>query len=285
MREAEMASQQVQDIAPTQKTRKEYIIDLIASIKRGETKLSYSSLSKFKRSPRSFIDYKLKPKEQTDAMLFGSLVHCLVLEPDKIDDKYITDAEICEEIGGAKPRATARYKEWKAALLNGVTVVSSEDMELAKQMAGAVLTNSAAKWVLAKTSEREQMIEWEHEGLQFIGFKDADGEVTVDLKVCADAEPKKFQRDIINMEYYLQSGIYNIANQELKPYYLIAVDRTLNVSVHELGEDLIEAGINEYTRLCQSFNECMDNNDFHCSFEYKAPTKQGVHIVSRPPWL
>ncbi|MCY1550169.1 hypothetical protein D9M68_863990 [compost metagenome] len=87
------------------------------------------------------------------------------------------------------------------------------------------------------------------------------------------------------MDYHVQSGTYTIANDELKPYYIIAVDRTLNVSVHELAEDLINAGVNEYDSLCKSFKECMNKSLFESSFEYKAPTQQGVHIISRPPWL
>lgn len=263
--------------------REKFTVELIDKIKKGETKLSYSALSKFKRSPKSFIDYKLQPKEQTDAMLLGSVVHCLVLEPGEFDKRYITDEQIIEEVGGAKPRATNKYKEWKAS--QDLIVISSDFYKAGKAMADAVLNNPAAMWVLDQTSSRELMIEWDHEGLAFIGFKDADGDVVADLKICADAEPKKFQRDVVNMGYYLQGGAYTIANQELKPYYLIAVDRNLGVSVHELTEDLIECGMNEFTKLCREFNECLNKNDFHQSFEYRAATIQGYHKMSRPPYL
>jgi hypothetical protein len=264
--------------------REQYTLDLISKIKSGEMHLSYTAISKFKRSPRSFIDYKLAPKEQTDAMLLGSIVHCLILEPHEFESRYITDLAKIEEIGGAKPRATKAYKEWKAEQTD-LIVISNDFYEAGKAMANAVLSNPAAKWVLDQTSNREFRISWDHAGLKFIGFLDADGKVIADIKICADAEPKKFQRDIINMGYYLQAGTYTVANDEIKPYYLIAVDRSLGVSVHEITEDLVEFGMNEYHKLCVEFNECLEKNQFHQSFEYRSPTIEGYHKMSKPPYL
>jgi hypothetical protein len=54
---------------------------IISGLMSGESHLSYSSLKAFKKSPIDFINYKMGKKETTDAMLFGSMLHCLVLEP------------------------------------------------------------------------------------------------------------------------------------------------------------------------------------------------------------
>src|SRR5687767_9617340 len=98
-------------------SRQEHIDRIVNGLMSHENHLSYSSISAFKHSPRKFIDYKMGIKEETDAMLYGSMLHCLVLEPDDFFNRYhtIEDGDICNQIGGAKPRATKVYKEWYQA--------------------------------------------------------------------------------------------------------------------------------------------------------------------------
>lgn len=265
-------------------TREQFILDLIKQFKDGTATLSYTAISKFKRSPKSFIDYKLEDKEQTDAMQLGSLVHCFVLEPKEFDNRYVSDKTKCEEIGGAKPRATNAYKDWKASLKD-ITVITEDNYLLSKAMSEAVLNNEASKRILAMCDKFETKVEFTHNGLKFVSYIDANGEIIIDLKICADAEPRKFHRDIVNMGYYLQSGTYTLAVQEVLPYYIIAVDRNCGVSVHEMEEDFVNFGINEFDRLTKEFNKCIEANDFHQSFEYRSQTDVGTYIVSKPPYL
>lgn len=266
-----------------------FISDLVEQIKKKEVKLSYSSISQFKKSPRSFIDYKMGKKEQTDAMLLGSLVHCLVLTPDLFEKQYylFDDSEKVAEIGGGNPRATTKYKEWKAAqfesMPENLCIISKDNLNQAKVMADAVLNNSVSKSILAKCPEREVKVHFDINGLPFVSFIDAKGEeCIIDLKICQDAEPKKFQRTIINDGYYLQGGVYSVALEELKPFYIIAVDRSGGVSVHKLMDSLIEHGMNEFERLTREFNDCVDNNDFHCSFEYRSHS--GFYHMDKPAY-
>jgi hypothetical protein len=68
---------------------------LIAAINRGEFHLSASSLRNFADSPAHFIWNKCirlqKDEDEVDtaAMIEGSLVHCLALEPHKVWDNFI----------------------------------------------------------------------------------------------------------------------------------------------------------------------------------------------------
>lgn len=257
--------------------------DLVAKINNGEITLSYSALSRFKRSPKSFIQYKLDPKEQTDAMKQGTLVHCLVLQPEEFADRYVVDLQICNEIGGAKPRATNKYKEWVAAQTK--IIIRDVDYNEAMAMAASVRANPAARRLLDMVEQFEQHITFELNGFKFQAFLDGIGSIIIDLKICTDAEPRKFAREIINMGYYLQGGGYEIAVGEMLPYYIIAVDRAGGVSVHELGDDLIEYGMNEFVRLTDEFKQCIEKGSWHSSFEYRAPNPNGVYHVPRPPFL
>lgn len=61
---------------------------LIAKLQSGDFSLSFSSLSAFAISPAAFIAYKLQEYKTTKAMLMGEVVHCLVLEPEKMGERY-----------------------------------------------------------------------------------------------------------------------------------------------------------------------------------------------------
>lgn len=265
-----------------------FISELIKRVKSGEEKLSYSSISQFKKSPRSFIDYKMGKKEQTDAMKLGSLVHCLILTPQLFESKYFVfdDTEKVTEIGGGNPRATNAYKKWKTeqlALVGDKDPISKTEFDQASLMANSVLNNSASKPILEKCPNRETPMSFEMNGLNIICFLDAHGnECILDIKICADADPRKFQKTILYDGYYLQGGVYELAVGELKPYYIVAVDRTGAVSVHLLMDSLLEHGMTEFERLTREFVACVDNNDFHQSYEYR--THNGYYQLDKPPY-
>lgn len=272
-------------------TRTDLIAEIIQKLMRGESTLSYSSLSNFKSSPREFIDYKLKVVKQTDAMAFGSMVHCLILEPEDFSNRYfvLEDAEICASIGGAMPRGTKAYKEWKAAQIEaaeGKTIITQQDYQDAYYMALNVTHNRAAGKILRLATAHEKPIEWEMKNFKFRGIIDGEGEdVVFDLKTCADASPKKFQRDIISMDYYLQAALYLKGIGKMKRYFIIAIDKNNGVSVHQLSDSLIEHGINEVESLLDKFNECILTDEFDTSYDFWAERFDGVFIADKPSFL
>ena len=271
-------------------TRHDLVRELIDKLIRHESYLSYSAISNFKESPKSFIDYKLKTKEPTDAMVFGTLVHCLILEPDLFEQRYfvIDDAEQIAIIGGAKPRATNAYKEWfkvESSKAEGRIIVEPADYTAAKIMAMTVRTNRAAAMQLKKVTEKEKSIEWELKNFKFRGIIDGDGEIVIDLKTCADASPRKFQRSIVEMDYHIQAALYLKGLGEVKPYYIIAVDKSGGVSVHLLSETLIEHAFKEIDFLLDKFNECIINETFDNSFDFWSERYDGSFLADKPAYL
>lgn len=271
-------------------TRKDLVDKIIGRLMSGEKNLSYSSLSAFKKSPTAFIDYQLGIKEETDAMIYGSMVHCLVLEPDDFENRYfcLDDTVVCLNIGGAKPRATKAYKEWYAIEAAGAgdkIIVGTEDYRIARMTAKNVRENKASAKVLKLCPEREKKVEWEYMNFSFKGFKDADGEKdTFDLKTCTDADPEKFQREIINRGYYLQAAMY-LQAEGPRNYYIIAVDKKGGISVHLLHPKLVEYGLNEYHKLLTRFNECILRNTFHENYDFWSPRWDGIFMMERPAYL
>lgn len=275
----------------TQVSENPVVQQIISRIMSGQDHLSYSSLNAFKSSPADFIKYKLGEREETDAMIYGSMVHCLVLEPEEFDKRYhaLDDADICVQIGGAKPRATKAYKEWKAVALQeaaGRILVETEDMEHAKLVAKNVRMNRASLKILKKCPLRERGIEWDYMNFRFKGFIDLDGEEdTADLKTLPDASPKKALRTIQEMGYHMQQAMYRKGMGAKKKHYIIAVDKKGGVSTWELNEKLMEHGVEMYHNLLVRFNQCILQDAWDQSHDFWAERYDGIFVADKANWM
>lgn len=272
------------------------ISPIIDALMRGDSHLSYSSLTAFMDGPRKFIDYKLGVREETDAMLFGQMLHCLVLEPQEFDKRYfcLNDEDKVREIGGGNPRATKLYKEWRAEQVGTIgdrTIVEGKDYMDAKRMAGDVRNNRASAKILDLCWEHEKPINWEFMNFKFRGFIDGDGEKdTMDLKMVPDAEPKKAQRQISNMWYYGQAAMYLHGNTKepakaTKNYHIVCVDKKGGVSVHTLSEALIKHGMEEYTHFVAKFNECIIKEAWDQSHDFFSLRWDGLFQMEKAAWM
>jgi exodeoxyribonuclease VIII len=273
-------------------TTPEFSIEtMVDQLMKGEMRLSYSALSAFKESPAKFIEYKTRQKVTTDAMIFGSMVHCLILEPEDFNNRYFTfdDSEKTKEVGGEKPRATKAYKEWKAVTMAEAgdrVVVDPGDFASAQIIAQNIANNRAAAKVLRLCPRHEKPIEWEYKNFKFHGFIDGDGdEATFDLKICADASPRKFLRTIYEMDYHMQGAMYQCGNDRVKRHYMIAADRSGGVSVHLLHDKLIEKGMEEYDRLVGKFNECILSDGWDQSFDFWSERYDGIYSAEPATWM
>src|SRR5262245_428466 len=92
-------------------------------------------------SPKHYRDILVSPRKDTEALLLGRLVHCLVYEPGKVDRRYarmprfhggMNDDTACERgyDGGKQSKAA-----WEADVADrGLTVVPAEIYERAEAM-------------------------------------------------------------------------------------------------------------------------------------------------------
>lgn len=271
--------------------RQEKVNNIVMKLLRHEDSLSYSALSAFWESPKDFIDYKLKDRITTPAMIFGSMLHCLVLEPDKFEERYhcIDDQDIVAQIGGGNPRNTKAYKEWKHVAIAEAgdrILVTDKDHRDAKIMANNIKYNRASKKVLQAHPDREKPIEWEFENFRWRGIIDLDGPKSMaDLKMVPDASQRKAQQTILRNGYHLQGAMYLTGTGEPKPYYIICVDKKGGVSVHLLEDPLIDDGVKLYTKLVKHFNLCILEERFNESYDFWADRHDGIHICEKPAYM
>ena len=274
--------------------------NLVERIENNDITLSFSALKAFASSPKDFMAYKLKDKVQTDAMLLGSVLHCIVLQPDKFDKQYfvLNDNEICSQIGGAKPRATNAYKEWKMGIIEqsaGREIIEPDMYMKAFNMRNALMENAVSAKHLNKLTVKEHKVQWEYLGKRFTGYIDGaniikEGLIIADLKKVVSAQPRKVERVIIDDMYYMQLAMYRIAlkqtfdfDVELSKCYIIAVDENCHVSVNKIHADLLKYGEQRLEYYIKKFNECTFKDKWHEDYEFYSEYG-GIFLVDRPAY-
>jgi hypothetical protein len=291
------AAEEIKEGIEPMLTRVELMMPIIKMIMSGDMMLSYTALANFIDSPKDFADYKLQKKEPTQAMIYGSMVHCLVLEPDDFLNRYypLDDMAICLEIGGSKPRATKKYKEWKwlqRDLAGSKTIVSPQEYAHAKVIAQNIIHNRASARLMKLCPLREQAVEWEYLNFWWRGFIDLEGDDDIaDLKTMPDANRKKVDREIKSRKLYLQAVMYALgskakAEKEGKPWkpknhHIIAVDKFGGICCYTFDKRLLEYGMQEYEHYVKKFNYAILTEAWDQSQDFYSYRWDGTFICEK----
>lgn len=247
-------------------------IDLIRKLKSNDVWLSHSSFNEFCKSPKHFIDYKLKDKKQTPAMAFGSMAHCAILEPDEFDSRYFVLPE------SQLSKNSNAYKALKAEWILDAgekTVVSASDYRAAQRIAESIRRNDSASAILDKCTDFEVRLEWEYKGLNWVGYVDGDGRkngLILDLKVLADVTPRavanyvKYEGAGRQAVHYLRGG-----KAEDCDYFILAVDRSGNCSVSKIGKGLLQQLSRDIDWHLAQFKKCVFLGEWGSSYDFFSP--------------
>lgn len=238
--------------------------------------ISNSQLNAFRRSPAHWVHYITSPKEQTDAMIRGSLAHAISLE-QPLDKFFVFNPD--ERPEPDKTFGSNKNKEWKAAIYEanaGKMVIDTVTLAECKAMRDALYNEPEAHKYL--TGEYEAKLEWQCLGLNFMGIRDISSDTyIVDLKFVQSADPRDFRRYLFREGLYRQGGMYldgemggQFTGDPHKRVLFIAVEQTppYGVSVNELDLETIMYGINEYRMLAGNLKACIDADHFP-SYSYR----------------
>lgn len=240
---------------------------VIDSLHRDDFTLSYSSISAFGISPRAFIAYKVRERKETDAMLLGTVVHCLILEPDTFSSRYVVGpnlnastiegkeawVEFAAERGVViEKNEKGKYnmpklEDLKAAIkaASGLQVITGKMYEEARFRARCAVKNRAFQFVLSRITQTEVdtpegfTISVGPSNYRFKGRIDGQGEgIRMDIKNVRDASRHAAARTIqysgMAMQAYIYEQAYGVAD-----YYICCIDPTGETSVHRLSRKMI----------------------------------------------
>ena len=214
--------------------------------------VSFSSLKAFDASPSNFIAYKKRVFEPTPAMIMGSLIHSLILEPKTVEKKFL----VWE--GGR--RGGKIWDEFKSVAENQkLQVVKRDEMDSALLVRDAVLDHEIAGDMIRSFEAVEQFIEWNdpETGIPCRGYLDGIGKGFVcDLKSTASNDPDDFIRSCYNEKYSLQAAMYLDA-AKVDEFFIIAFEKTapFHVMVYEATPTFKSYGNAVKRRLMDSFSK------------------------------
>jgi len=242
-----------------------------------ERPLSYSSLKEFAKSPRHYLDYLNRKKETTPAMLFGSMVHCLLLEPSKFSNQFAVMGTIDKRTTAGK-EAYAKFVEESA----GKDVVMENDYNEAMALADNVLSNpKLASWI-QNCHQYEQEFRHEVRGLPIRGFFDGVAEdYILEVKTTMDASPENLMRDFYNRQYHMQAGIYNIVSDKPIKYLIIETKNPYDAYIADATDNYLKKGHELFFETIIRFNKCMEDNEWHKGYEFTTPSIK----IDLPSWV
>lgn len=246
--------------------------------------VSKSDLDLVNRSPMHYRHVKENPQEQTAAMLFGSVVHKLVLEPETFSSEY-----------AVAPRSDRRTKEGKArwqeflGSINDEILISEELFSEASAVAEAVRNDPIADKLLTK-GKAEQSYFWTNTttGVECKCRPDylrADG-IAVDLKTTQNAAPDEFVRSAYNYRYHVQAWWYlhglKQCGIDAHDFIFIAVEKNppYAVCVYAADDLMLELGEREALRNLRTYAECVDTGIW-----YGYEKEPQIHSLSLPDWV
>ena len=237
--------------------------------------VSKSHLDQIARSAYHYWARYLNPDRQTvkptAAMLFGTLVHTAVLEPDELRNRYDL----------APDRRTKAGKELAADMeARGITPVSAADMDAALAMAGAVRSHQAAAELL-RHGQAEQSFWWDDAdtGMRCKCRPDwLNGATCVDLKTTTDASPAGFAKSCAAFRYHVQADHY-LAGLPAERFVFIAVEKTYPyaVGVYQLDADAMAHGAELRRQNMRMIADCRAINEW-------PGYSNAVEPLSLPKW-
>jgi len=255
--------------------------------------VSASFLRKLKNSPRhAFMETVPSP-----AMEFGSAFHCYLLQPEKFKTEYyvLDDTDICAEIGGAKPRATTKYRDWYTNIPKDKTIIPIDNFAKIQQMSENVNKIRFAKYLLQNCNEFEMqfsfMFDVAEKSCEVKGFFDAisfEKNYIIEVKTCNSLE--HFEKDCSIMSYNIQAALYQKAAESILSenydVFFIAVENSepYNVGVFQANEQFLTIGNYEAEMLTLLFLRLQELGNFDFGTEIFVQDEKRVQELKLPGW-
>lgn len=244
--------------------------------------VSKHGLDDFRKAPALYQYNRQNPPKPTPALLFGSLYHTAILEPELLQQLYAIVPK------DAPKRPTRIQREAKKPSLEtleaihwwdqfearteGKTIVDVADIMRCQEMRHAMMQNLACRNALEQHRiYTEASLFWEdsHTGVKCRARPDiirADG-IIVDPKTCADASEEAFQRAAWNYGYYRQAAMYldgweAVSGEKPKAFVFIAQESEAPFlcRAYVASPDLIEYGRTQIREDLERFAKCQKTN-------------------------
>jgi len=220
------------------------------------------------------------PNIPSPAMKFGSMTHCLCLEPKLFPDRYAL----------LDDKRSKRGKEKALALQEkGIETYTNAEFNTLMGISKSIKNNDFCKKIFANpTGKAEQSYWWTHSGTGLPCKARCDyvvDDMVIDLKTTgeAGANPDKFTRTICTFHYHLQAAHYLQATGA-KRFIFIAVEKVFpySVGIYQLSPNFIEKG---YELQEQTLHQILEASKTKFWRGYTNASPNGIQTLTPPSWL
>jgi len=248
------------------------VYDITSAAYHASAGLSRSVLCDFRRSPLHYWHKHINPlyerPKPSEAMVFGELVHTLVLEPQEFENRYVLYAKQDRRTKSGKD-AYSETMRW--AQTAGKQAVDRDTYTEIEKISLAVKRHSLAAGLI-KDSQIEKSIYWvdEDTGLLCKCRPDIWGGLHLaDLKTANDASPSAFQRSICQYNYQVQAamcrdGVRHATGEDINNFVFIVVEKEPPYAVvcYTLDKEWLDDGEFIYKQVLKDIKACQDNNSW-----------------------
>lgn len=225
--------------------------------------LSASGAKELLRSPAHYRYWKDNPKEPTAAMVFGTVVHALILEPDWPVGRIVS---IKKENWTTKEGKIEKEQLQRL----GLPIISEQDFDRALRVREAVIGHDGVSEMLDGT-QREKNYQWTGYSAN-VACKagvDAVGPAgIIDIKTTIDASPDGFARRIRSLNYHLQAAHYidgvSHVDGVMHSFTFIAVETSppYAVACYQLDRNALSAGHATMDRIASVYARCLATGEW-----------------------
>ena len=159
-----------------------------------------------------------EPEKVSDALAFGKLCHCMLLEPDAVDERFMV-------VDFGKTRTTKKYADAVEAF-PGVEIVTQDEMDRATKMIGEIGRHPLASRIIAGATA-EMPYTW------------TDKETGLPCKCKIDAI-KRTKNGIVIIDYKTSSDIQSVLNWPQKLQYPLQAEFYSRAVKEKYGEEPCE---------------------------------------------
>lgn len=220
--------------------------------------------------------------EKLKALDMGTALHCLLLEPEEFDKRFIVAPEFNRRTNQGKADEAAFLKDCDGM---GMTVMDFEQGRKLQLMRGSAMAYQPVRWLLEEEGYCEASIYWDDEETGELCRVRPDRflkqqPIIADVKKVADMD--RFARHVEEFRYHVQDAMYCEGYYqhfgEYPRFLFIAVSETIDcgrypVRVFELSADHKADGHEVYRRDLQTYHQCRQTNMWG-----------GVETLNRPYW-
>lgn len=244
--------------------------------------ISNSGLGLIDESPATYIWHRNAPvdEDKLNSLDLGSALHCLLLEPDTYEQRYMVAPEV--------NRRTTKGREEEAEFMAGAKelgrqVLTFEDHHKLNIMRDSVMAHPNAKWLLEADGHAEASIYWTDketgERCRIRPDRFLNGRpIIIDVKKVEGMD--RFQRQCLEFGYHRQSAMYSDGFKqhfgEEPSFLFLAVSSTINcgrypVRVRPLSDHFFNMGHELYRHNLETYHRCRVDNEWHDLEPIEAP--------------